>query len=85
MEDCGPTGGSAPARSTRNSGEIRVQCVETIEGDILQFIKDRIAEKDYVDINDGRYPESKSSGVNAVIKAATQQLKCWTAKSARVM
>ncbi|STK06081.1 putative baseplate protein [Escherichia coli] len=52
--------------------------METIEGDILQFIKDRIAAKDYVDITMAATPESKSSGVNAVTKAATtiEMLDC---------
>ncbi|MEX9619948.1 hypothetical protein AB7X74_15605, partial [Escherichia coli] len=42
------------------------------------FIKDRIAAKDYVDITMAATPESKSSGVNAVTKAATtiEMLDC---------
>lgn len=39
-----------PARTNSKLWGNPVQCVETIEGDILQFIKDRIAAKDYVDI-----------------------------------
>ena len=51
VEDYGPNGVKFNQHGPiRNSGEIQVQCVETIEGDILQFIKDRIAAKDYVDI-----------------------------------
>ena len=79
VEDYGPNGVKFNQHGPiRNSGEIQVQCVETIEGDILQFIKDRIAEKDYVDITMAATPESKSSGVNAVTKAATtiEMLDC---------
>ena len=79
VEDYGPNGVKFNQHGPiRNAGEIQVQCVETIEGDILQFIKDRIAEKDYVDITMAATPESKSSGVNAVTKAATtiEMLDC---------
>ena len=79
VEDYGPNGVKFNQHGPiRNSGEIQVQCVETIEGDILQFIKDRIAAKDYVDITMAATPESKSSGVNAVTKAATtiEMLDC---------
>jgi hypothetical protein len=37
--------------------------VETIEGDILQFIKDRIAEKDYVDITMAATPNPNLPGL----------------------
>ena len=68
VEDYGPNGVKFNQHGPiRNSGEIQVQCVETIEGDILQFIKDRIAAKDYVDIT-----------MAAVTKAATtiEMLDC---------
>ncbi|HCW1469903.1 TPA: baseplate protein, partial [Escherichia coli] len=39
VEDYGPNGVKFNQHGPiRNSGEIQVQCVETIEGDILQFI-----------------------------------------------
>jgi hypothetical protein len=59
VEDYGPNGLKFNQHGpVRNSGETQVQCVETISGDILQFIKDRITAKDYVDITIAATPES---------------------------
>ncbi|EAS5032271.1 baseplate protein [Salmonella enterica] len=79
VEDYGPNGVKYNQHGPiRNSGELQVQCVETIEGDILQFIKDRIAAKDYVDIEMAATPESKSVGTEAKTTAATtiEMLDC---------
>lgn len=57
---------------------MQVQCVETIEGDILKFIKERIAAKDYVDIEMAATPESKATSVDAPTNPLTtiEMLDC---------
>ncbi|CAM3956338.1 baseplate protein [Serratia silvae] len=42
----------------RNSGEIQVQCVETITGDVLNSVRDMVFNKRYVDITISTTAES---------------------------
>ncbi|HHR5658144.1 baseplate protein [Enterobacter hormaechei] len=79
VEDYGPNGLKFNQHGPiRNSGELQVQCVETIEGEILSFIKQRIAAKDYVDITMAATPESKATGIAGVKSPATtiEMLDC---------
>lgn len=64
VEDYGPMGLKFNQHGPlRNSGEIQVQCLETISGDVMQFIKDRITAKDYIDITMSATPESLAGNV----------------------
>ncbi|EMY9630640.1 baseplate protein [Salmonella enterica] len=79
VEDYGPNGIKFNQHGPiRNSGELQVQCVETIEGDILKFIKERIAAKDYVDIEMAATPESKATSVDVPTNPLTtiEMLDC---------
>jgi hypothetical protein len=61
VEDYGPNGTKFNQHGPiRNSGEMSVQCVETISGTVLQFIKDQIENKSYTDITFSQNPESLS-------------------------
>jgi len=61
VEDVAPGGAKFSQHGPfRNSGETQVQCVETIEGDVLKAVRDLVFNKRYVDID--LYLSSESKG-----------------------
>lgn len=59
VEDYGPNGMKFNQHGPiRNSGEMPCQCVETIKGDMLAFIKDAVNNKSYFDVIVAAAPES---------------------------
>lgn len=59
VEDYGPNGMKFNQHGPiRNSGEMPCQCVETIKGDMLKFIKDAVNNKSYFDVTVEAAPES---------------------------
>lgn len=59
VEDYGPNGMKFNQHGPlRNSGEMACQCVETIRGDLLAFIKDAVNTKSYFDVTVSAAPES---------------------------
>lgn len=75
VEDYGPNGLKFNQHGViRNSGEMPAQCVETLSGDMLAFIKNQIATKGYVDITMEATPESL--GGNTVDALSVTLLDC---------
>ncbi|PLR29957.1 baseplate protein [Chimaeribacter californicus] len=59
VEDYGPGGMKYVQHGPiRNSGEMACQCIETITGKMLAFIKDAVNNKSYFDVTISAAPES---------------------------
>ncbi len=75
LEDFGPGGLKFVQHGTlKNSGEITIQCVETITGEVAKMIKKAVVNKEYVTITLQSTPESSNGNSPASLK--TNFLHC---------